>query len=184
MVNLKCFIILYFKSILNIITYNNTIKLDIEIIITDNEQALVNVINKLPSVKKISCYFHYSQNIIKAIKTYGLFINKNKEASKLIIKKLCNLPFLYKGNINFAYNTLDIIKKEFPIYINITNEYFIKYKIKYFNDSSLNYYNLPKDCRTNNPLENYTGFLKRKLGRHKFVNYINFIDFIKKESIR
>ena len=56
--------------------------------------------------------------------------------------------------------------------------------MEYFKDNSLNYQNIPIDCRTNNFLENYNGYIKSRLGQHRVINWVNFIDFIKKESER
>ncbi len=57
-------------------------------------------------------------------------------------------------------------------------------KKKYFEDQSLNYNLVPKDCRTNNFLENYNGYIKSKLGKHRIINWVNFLNFIKDESGR
>ena len=65
----------------------------------------------------------------------------------------------------------------------ITN-YFMENKLAYFKDNSLNYNAIPDDCRTNNYLENYNGFIKSQLGKTRIVNWVNFIHFIKKESER
>ena len=35
-----------------------------------------------------------------------------------------------------------------------------------------------------NYLENYNGYLKKELGKHRIINWINFIHFIKQESQR
>ena len=78
----------------------------------------------------------------------------------------------------------DEIKLEFPLYKNFIDNYFLKNKLKYFKDNSLYYKNIPKDCRTNNYFENYNGYIKRQLGKSRIINWINFIDFIKKESQR
>ena len=43
--------------------------------------------------------------------------------------------------------------------------FFIKNKMLYFKDNSLNYNNIPDDCRTNNYLENYNGYIKNQLGK-------------------
>ena len=45
------------------------------------------------------------------------------------------------------------IKENYPIYTNFIENYFIINKKIYFQDGSLNF-NVPKDCRTNNYLEN------------------------------
>ena len=48
----------------------------------------------------------------------------------------------------------------------------------------MDYSTIPKDCLTNNYLENYNGFIKSKLGKKRVINWINFINFIKEESGR
>ena len=54
--------------------------------------------------------------------------------------------------------------------------------MQYFNDYSLNYSIFPDDCKTNNFLENYNDYLKNMLGKHRIINWVNFIHFIKEES--
>ena len=76
------------------------------------------------------------------------------------------------------------IKENYPKYTNFIENYFIINKKIYFQDGSLNYFNVPKDCRTNNYLENYNGYIKSKLGKHRLTNWVNFINFIKEESKR
>ena len=68
--------------------------------------------------------------------------------------------------------------------MNFINEYFIENKLEYFKDLSLDYSRTPEDCHTNNYLENYNGFIKSKLGKHRIINWVNFINFIKLESQR
>ena len=57
-------------------------------------------------------------------------------------------------------------------------------KKKFFEDQSLNYHLIPSDCRTNSFLENYNGYIKSKLGKHRETNWVNFMNFIKDESGR
>ena len=54
------------------------------------------------------------------------------------------------------------IKENYPIYTNFIENYFIINKKIYFQDGSLNYFKVLKDCRTNNYLENYNGYIKSK----------------------
>ena len=107
-----------------------------------------------------------------------------KDISNIIIKKLSILPIKYGGDISIVYPELDKIKEEHPLYENFIENYFKKQKFEYFKNNSLNYQNIPIDCRTNNFLENYNGYIKSKLGQHRVINWVNFIDFIKKESER
>ena len=55
---------------------------------------------------------------------------------------------------------LNKIIKKFPLYENYINNYFKVNKYEYFEDLSLDYNRIPKDCRTNNYLENYNGYIK------------------------
>ena len=84
----------------------------------------------------------------------------------MVNKVLDETKNLYKGHANFIEN------------------YFKNNKMQYFEDNSLNYNIIPDDCRTNNFLENYNGFIKLVLGKHRIVNWVNFIHFIKSESSR
>ena len=54
--------------------------------------------------------------------------------------------------------------------------------MQYFNDYSLNYSIISDDCKTNNFLENYNGYLKNMLGKHRIINLVNYMHFIKAES--
>ena len=73
---------------------------------------------------------------------------------------------------------------EHPKYNNFINEYFKPNKLIYFRNFSLDYSKIPQDCRTNNYLENYNGYIKSKLGKHRLINWVNFINFLKEESQR
>ena len=76
------------------------------------------------------------------------------------------------------------IKNNYPNYTNFIDNYFIVNKKSFFIDGWLNYSSVPKDCRTNNFLENYNGYIKSKLGKHRLINWVNFINFLKEESQR
>ena len=76
--------------------------------------------------------------------------------------------------MNYINNKLNKIKEEYRNYENFINNYFIKNKIEFFEDQSLNYDNVPKESRTNNFLENYNGYLKIQLGKKRIINWVNF----------
>ena len=174
-----------FGSLINIITNNRKIDLDVVSIISDSETALINIIKKyFPNSQRIACYFHFKQDLLRNLRIYGLYNESNKLTSDIILKKLGKLPFIYKGKIEYVLGYIENIKKEYPIYINFLDEYFIKNKLEYFKDLSLDYCRIPNDCRTNNYLENYNGYIKSQLGKHRIINWINFINFIKLESQR
>ena len=176
---------LAFHSIIKLLTNNETLNLDLQTIVTDQEKGLINSINKnFPNVKRIACLFHYKQDILRNLKTYGLFKKSQKNISLKILYELGKLPFKYKGNINLVHNICKELIKNYPLYENFINQYFLKNKLQYFEDKSLDYNSIPEDCRSNSYLENYNGYLKYKLGKFRIVNWINFIHFIKEESSR
>ena len=43
--------------------------------------------------------------------------------------------------------------KKYPLYDNFISQYFIKNKLKYSTDNSLDYFRIPKGCRSNTYLE-------------------------------
>ena len=174
-----------FSSIINIVTNNRKFDLNILLIVSDSEKALVNSIKKnFPNSLRISCYFHYKQDLIRNIKQYGLYKKKDKEISDKIIQKLSNLPFEYNGDMKIINQKLNKIIKKFPLYENYINNYFKVNKYEYFEDLSLDYNRIPIDFRTNNYLENYNGYIKNQLGKNRIINWVNFIHFIKLESRR
>ena len=174
-----------FSSIINIVTNNRKFDLNILLIVSDSEKALVNSIKKnFPNSLRISCYFHYKQDLIRNIKQYGLYKKKDKEISDKIIQKLSNLPFEYNGDMKIINQKLNKIIKKFPLYENYINNYFKVNKYEYFEDLSLDYNRISIDFRTNNYLENYNGYIKNQLGKNRIINWVNFIHFIKLESRR
>ena len=104
--------------------------------------------------------------------------------SKEIISRLGLLPLNYKGNIDYFDSFLNNLKKDFPEFINVLNNYFIKYKRHFFLSGEYNYNNLPMDCRSNSYIENYNLYLKKNLGKKYNLNWNKFIRFIKNESTR
>ena len=81
-----------------------------------------------------------------------------------MFEELDKIPFYYKGNINYFDKEYDRLIQEYPKYTNFIKNYFIK-KREYFSNQSLNYHNIPNDYRTNIFLENYNGYIKKKLGK-------------------
>ena len=174
-----------FDSIINIITNYHEIDLNINSIVTDSEVALVKSVKKyFPNSLRISCLFHYKQDLMRNIREYGLYKKPDKELSDKIIYKLSILTIKYKGDMNYVKQKLENINTKYTKYQNFINNYFIKEKLKYFEDNSLNYDLVPEKFRINNFLENYNRFIKTKLGEKRIINWINFLHFIKEESER
>ena len=140
-----------FNSIINFITQFRIYDLDINTIVTDGETAIVKSVKIIfPNARRISCLFHYKQDIMRNIRTYGLYKSNNKQLSDIIINKLSIIPIIYKGDIKIVNKELDNIINNYPIYINFINNYFKINKLPFFIDKSLNYSDIPLDCRTNN----------------------------------
>ena len=60
-----------FEVLNNIITQNNSYSLSYDIIVTDLERALVNVVKKyFPNTYRISCLFHLKQDLLSKIREY------------------------------------------------------------------------------------------------------------------
>ena len=114
-------------------------------VVTDAVTALRKVVKKyFPNVLHISCYFHYMDDIFRNLRKYGLYKNTKKTSDK-ILALLSELPIVYNGNLNYIDNRLNRIIENYPEYTNYINNYFKKYKIPFFKDESLNYYNIPKN---------------------------------------
>ena len=57
-------------------TVNRTIDIEINSIVKDSELALVKNIKKyFINAKRITCFFHYKQDLLRNIKKYGLHKN-------------------------------------------------------------------------------------------------------------
>ena len=170
-----------FENVIKLITWGGLKILNIKTIVTDSEKALMNSVKKyFPSTQRVACYFHYKQGIIRNIRSYGLYKDSQKLISNEIIKIISSIPFLYKGNIEIVNKIIDETKKSYKNYSNFIDNYFLTNKIQYFIDNSLNYDIIPEDCIINIFLENYNGYIKLNLDKHRIM--ANFIHFIKSES--
>ena len=71
---------LIFKSISRIITQQEIYKLDFISITTDTELALINAINNnFPETKRLGCWFHLSQDLIREARIMGLLNSKSNK---------------------------------------------------------------------------------------------------------
>ena len=67
-----------FKSIIKILKQNNIYSLDIKAITTDIGIVLIISIKTNPlKTRKVECWFHLKQNLIKEAKILGLYNIKN-----------------------------------------------------------------------------------------------------------
>lgn len=176
---------LVFQAIIAIITQNDIYPIIANHIITDAESALLHVVkNYFKNSLNFICLYHYKKDIIDNARTIGLMKKQFINETHSVINELTKLAIYYNGDLDYVYNKLDELKKLHPNYHNLITNYFIKYKIKFFISREIDYSLLPPDCRTNNSLENYNKIMKECLGKHRFIHWINFLNFIKGESSR
>ena len=91
---------LIFQSLLNIIFKNMKDLIKFETIVTDQEIALINIVKKyFPNSQRIACLFHCKQDILRNLKSYGLYKKDIKEESNNLLNDLGKLPFIYKGDM-------------------------------------------------------------------------------------
>ena len=184
----KKYYILYemiFQSIFFILTQNNLYSITFESLITDDEKALLKAAKKIFPIKNnYICLYHFKKDIFNNARTMGLLKKEIKNEIFKVISLLTKLTIDYKGNINYVYNNLNIIKENHKNYTNLIDNYFIKNKLSLFISGEVNYNIIPKDCLTNNSLENYNKIMKESLGKNRFIHWLNFLHFIKMESSR
>lgn len=62
------------ESLINILTENGNLSLNVKCIIIDNEISLINSINKnFNKIQRIACYYNYKLDILRNLKSYGLY---------------------------------------------------------------------------------------------------------------
>ena len=96
-----------FEDVINLITWKGLKELNIKTIVTDSEKALMNSVKKyFPSSQRVACFFHYKEDIVRNLRTYGLYKKESKKLSMEVIKILSSIPFIYKGNIEIVNKIL------------------------------------------------------------------------------
>ena len=97
-----------FNSIINIITLSRNIDINIKSIVTDSELALIKIVKKyFPNSLRITCLFHFKQDIMINIRSYGLYKKEDKKLNDKIVNKLTKLAIKYKGNLDYLNNKLN-----------------------------------------------------------------------------
>ena len=127
-----------FESILRLISDDKNKDIKFETIVTDQETGLINVINKIfPNALRIACLFHYKQDILRNLKSYGLYKDSIKEESQNLLKDLGKIPFYYNGDMNVFDEECKRLKKKYINHNNFINNYFVFNKRKLFENQSL-----------------------------------------------
>ena len=180
---------LVFKSVKRILTQFNLYKLQIESITTDSEIALINSVNNnFENSKRIWCWFHLNQDLIREAKTIELLNKKNEniniDSTNEVITQLSILPLNYKGDIEYIKSNISILLNQYPKYNNYIINYFLDAKLKYFIDGSYDYSKFPPDIRSNSVLERYNKEIKLQLGEKRTCNWVKFMNFINNEILR
>ena len=103
---------LVFRSIKNILTQQDIYNLNIIIITTNSELALINAIhNNFPNSQRIGCWFHLKQDLMREAKILGLLNHKNKktnpETALEIISQMSMVPLKYNGDIECIENKIN-----------------------------------------------------------------------------
>ena len=102
-----------FDSVFKIISNFTKDIISFETVVTDQESALINIVNKyFPNTRRITCFFHYKEDLIRNLRKYGLLKDKLKQSNKIIIGILSCLPIIYKGDMNLLENILNNIKED------------------------------------------------------------------------
>ena len=175
-----------FKKIFYILTIEETVQLSLESYTLDFETALQNAFSQLMANKRcMGCYIHYCRNLREKAREYKLLYKEKKEYTKLMLKELYMLPFIYNDNNN---KIQEIKNKYYSKDENYKNyfEYFEKQWANYFIKGILNYVYLKKDERSNSYIENYNRIIKLKLSNYLYgknhcrISWPLFIYFIKK----
>ena len=173
-----------FNAFNNIIIKYNSIKIKLETISIDFEDALINALQIIfPKVKLIGCFFHYMFNLDKTARKYGLYKFNNNEV-RYIIKELGAIPFIYTDDNKIINKTFDILKEKYKFdegILNLLNNYESYYRyqwIRYIENGMLNYHNIDKFRRSNSYIENYNRHLKNKLKPFIYKNKNSKIDWI------
>ena len=88
---------LLFNNLYNILTIENTKKLNLKSYTTDFEPALVNSLKKIfKGIKHIGCYYHFSRNVYEKMKKFNL-LNKDLLDNTLhLYKNILSLPYTFK----------------------------------------------------------------------------------------
>ena len=180
---------LIFNSIIRILTQQKIYELNINTITTDTELALINSVqNNFRNSKRIGCWFHLHQDLIREAKIMGLFNSKNKNinvnTTYEVINQLSIIPLNYRGNLDYIKNITDILINQYPKYTNYIVNYFIDNKLKYFKDGTYDYSKFPKDIRSNSILERYNKTIKTEFGEKRTCNWVKFLNFINREIDR
>ena len=149
---------------------------------------MINAIHiNFPKSKRIGCWFHLKQDLMRECKTLGLLNPKNKkvdvDTTLEVITHLSLLPLEYNGDIKYLENKINILAQQYNDYRNLIKSYFSETQIKYFKVGSYNN-NFPKDIRSNSILERYNRIIKSKLGAKRSCYWIVFLNFIDMEILR
>ena len=156
-----------FQSFKNIITLEGSKELELISYSTDYEIALSNALERLfPKINHYGCYFHYSFNIGKNIKSKIISKIKKKKFNEYIneldnIKNLKRdllaIPFIIENNKNIVE---EILKKyNDNIYKEFKNYFYNQWNI-YIKKNILNYNMANKEERSNSFIENYNKRIK------------------------
>ena len=123
---------MFFESIFKIFSNFNKNILLVETVVKNQEMDLINIIKKFfPKTQRISCFFHYKDELLANMRKYGLWTEKLKLENSIILDILSSLTIIHKDDLNIIGRILTNITngKKFK-YIQIILKNILKY-IKY-----------------------------------------------------
>ena len=162
-----------FSIFKNIITLEESVKIDMISYSIDFELAICNSLEKIfPNIKHYGCYFHYCYNIGKNIKNKitsklkKYKINKESLIFESIIKfknEILMLPFEFNKNKDSIQNIFNNYKH--PIFNNFKTYFNNQWK-SFFDKDILNYKYAIKEQHSNSFIENYNKRIKMILCKY------------------
>ena len=118
-----------FDDVINLITFNRLLDLEIETIVTGSERPLMNAVKTFfPKAQRVACYYHFKEDILRNLRVYGLYKEEDKVESKKVLKLLESIPYIYNGNINIFDYIVKEIKIKYSKYSNFIDNTSLKQK--------------------------------------------------------
>lgn len=94
-----------FNEIKQIITVNGTMPMLMQTYTIEYEKAHENALKLIfPSQRRIGCFFHYTQYMVRLIKTNGFGKKEYKIEAQEIVYLLATILFKYKSNMEYVYS--------------------------------------------------------------------------------
>lgn len=171
-----------FRDIKNILTSYGKYPLALKTYTIDYEKSLENALQIIfPEAKRIGCFFHYVQSLVRWMKNNGLGKKEKKEVRENIIYILTILLFKYKSDMEYVKNTINNLKTLYTEFLTFF-QYYENNWYEYLENSMLDYNKVTKLQRCNSYIENYNKIIKNTLGKGKKLSWPKFVSFLKEQE--